>query len=151
MRKLMPSSRGRSVGSNAVKVGFGVTASLIAQLVKNPPAMIWFPGWEDPPKGKATHSSILAWRILQSWTQLSRLFESLCGSNPWIYCANYLLAPYWPSFRLAVIHFISKIWMTLLSFFSLYPTCLKGLNYLYLTIFCQIWMSWSFKSVLSFT
>ena len=40
MRKLMPSSRGRSVGSNAVKVGFGVTASLIAQLVKNPPAMI---------------------------------------------------------------------------------------------------------------
>ena len=46
-------------------------ASLVAQLVKNPPAMreTWVPslGWEDPPeKGKATHSSILAWRIL--WT-----------------------------------------------------------------------------------
>ena len=38
------------------------------QLVKKPPAMqeTWVRslGWEDPPeKGKATHSSILAWRI----------------------------------------------------------------------------------------
>ena len=43
-------------------------ASLVAQLVKNPPAMqetwVQFLGWEDPlEKGKATHSSILAWRI----------------------------------------------------------------------------------------
>ena len=43
-------------------------ASLVALLVKNPPAMqeIWVQslGWEDPlEKGKATHSSILAWRI----------------------------------------------------------------------------------------
>ena len=42
--------------------------SLIAQLVKNPPAMeetpVWFLGREDPlEKRKATHSSILAWRI----------------------------------------------------------------------------------------
>ncbi|CAI9165373.1 unnamed protein product [Rangifer tarandus platyrhynchus] len=42
--------------------------SLIGQLVKNPPAMqeTWVRslGWEDPlKKGKATHSSILAWRI----------------------------------------------------------------------------------------
>ena len=46
-------------------------ASLVAQLVKNPPAMreTWVPslGWEDPlKKGMATHSSILAWRI--PWT-----------------------------------------------------------------------------------
>ena len=46
-------------------------ASLVAQLVKNPPAMLetWVQslGWEDPlEKGKATHSSILAWRI--PWT-----------------------------------------------------------------------------------
>ena len=45
-------------------------ASLVAQLVKNPPAMweTWVRslGREDPlEKGKATHSSILAWRI--SW------------------------------------------------------------------------------------
>ena len=40
---------------------------LVAQLVKNPPAMweTWVRslGWEDPlEKGMATHSSILAWR-----------------------------------------------------------------------------------------
>ena len=43
-------------------------ASLVAQLVKNLPAMweTWIQtlGWEDLlEKGKATHSSILAWRI----------------------------------------------------------------------------------------
>ena len=43
-------------------------ASLIAQLVKNPSAMqetlIQFLGREDPlEKGKATHSSILAWKL----------------------------------------------------------------------------------------
>ena len=42
--------------------------SLIAQLVKNPPAMqetlVQSLGQEDPlEKRKATHSSILAWRI----------------------------------------------------------------------------------------
>ena len=46
-------------------------AFLVAQLVKNLPAMqeIWVQslGWEDSlEKGKATHSSILAWRILWS-------------------------------------------------------------------------------------
>ena len=43
-------------------------ASLVAQLVKNLPAMqeTWVQSldWEDPlEKGKATHSNILAWRI----------------------------------------------------------------------------------------
>ena len=46
-------------------------ASLVAQLVKNPPAMweTWVRSLsrEDPlEKGKATHSSILAWKI--PWT-----------------------------------------------------------------------------------
>ena len=46
----------------------------MAQLVENPPAMrqIWVGslGWEDTlEKGKATHSSILAWRI--PWTMQS--------------------------------------------------------------------------------
>ena len=41
---------------------------LVTQLVKHPPAMretwVWSLGWEDPlEKGKATHASILAWRI----------------------------------------------------------------------------------------
>ena len=57
----------------------------MAQLVKNLPAKqeTWVRslGWEEPlEKGKATHSSILAWRIpwtvfslwvTKSWTQLS--------------------------------------------------------------------------------
>ena len=43
-------------------------ASLVAQLVKNLPALwetwVQFLGWEDTlEKGKATHSSVLAWRI----------------------------------------------------------------------------------------
>ena len=47
-------------------------ASLVAQTVKNPPAMreTWVPSvaWEDPlEEGMATHSSILAWRI--PWTE----------------------------------------------------------------------------------
>ena len=47
-------------------------ASIVTQLVKNPPAMqeTWVHslGWEDPlEKEMATHSSILAWKIL--WTE----------------------------------------------------------------------------------
>ena len=46
-------------------------ASLMAQQVKKPPSMwetwVWFLDWKDPlEKGKATRSSILAWRI--PWT-----------------------------------------------------------------------------------
>ena len=47
-------------------------ASLVVQTIKNPHAMretwVQSPGWEDPmEKWKATHSSILAWRI--PWTE----------------------------------------------------------------------------------
>ena len=50
-------------------------ASLIAQLVKNPPAMwetwVLSLAWEDPlKKGKTTHSSILAW-VTKSLTRLN--------------------------------------------------------------------------------
>ena len=43
-------------------------ASLVAQLVKNLPAIqetrVWFLSWEDPlEKEMATHSSFLDWRI----------------------------------------------------------------------------------------
>ena len=54
--------------------------SLVAQRVKNPPA-VWetwgvTPGsGRSPGKGMATHSSILAWRI--PWTR------SLAGHCPW--------------------------------------------------------------------
>ena len=83
---------GRSTGAG---IGYPLQyswASLVAQPVKNPPAMqeTWVQslGWEDPlEKGKATHSSTLAWRTpwtvysmefriksrysLKSWTRLS--------------------------------------------------------------------------------
>ena len=60
---LIPGS-GRSPGE-------GIGYSLVAQLVKNPPAVpeTWVRSlhWEDClEKGKVTHSSILAWRI--TWT-----------------------------------------------------------------------------------
>jgi len=50
-----------------------IWVSLVVQLVRNPPAIqeTWIRSqdWEDPlEKGKATHSSIVAWRI--SWTIL---------------------------------------------------------------------------------
>ena len=65
------SGSGRSAGEGIDYSHQYSWASLVAQLVKNLPAMwkIWVRslGWEDPPeKGKATHSSILAWRI--PWT-----------------------------------------------------------------------------------
>ena len=45
-----------------------IRASLVAQKVKNPPAVqktwVQSQGWENPlEEGMATHSSILAWRI----------------------------------------------------------------------------------------
>ena len=51
--------------------GGGGRASLVVQVVKNPPAVweTWFQslGWKDfLEKGKVTHSSFLAWRI--PWT-----------------------------------------------------------------------------------
>ena len=62
---------GRSTGE---ELGYPLQCSwafLVAQLVKNLPAMqkTWVQSlvWDDPlEKGKATHSSILAWRI--PWT-----------------------------------------------------------------------------------
>ena len=52
---------------------------LVAQTVKNPPAMretwVWSLGWEDPlDEGMATHSNILAWTIHGQ--------RSLLGSGP---------------------------------------------------------------------
>ena len=67
---MIPGS-GRSTGEG---IGYPLQyswASLVAQLVKNPPAVQETPvrslGWEDPlEEGKATHSSVLSWRI--PWT-----------------------------------------------------------------------------------
>ena len=63
---------GRSTGEGIGYLLQYSWASLVAELVKNLPAMqeTWVQslGWEDPlEKGKATHSSILVWRI--PWTE----------------------------------------------------------------------------------
>ena len=70
----------------------------MAQLVKNQPAMqeTWVPslGWEDPlEKGKATHNSNLAWRILWSvqYMRPQRVGHDLATS----------------------LHFNSKVWRSL--------------------------------------
>ena len=63
---------------------------MVAQTIKNPPSVkqicVQSLGWEDPlEKGKATPSSILAWRlpwteepgrhgVPKSWTQLSNFY-----------------------------------------------------------------------------
>ena len=59
---------------------FVLWASLVAQMVKNPPAVqetqVQSLGGEDPlDKGMATHSSILAWRI--PWTAGPRGLQSM--------------------------------------------------------------------------
>ena len=69
-----PSSIPGSGKSTGKEIGYSLQyfwASLVVQLVKNPPAMgetrVRSLGWEDSlQKGKATRSSILAWRI--PWT-----------------------------------------------------------------------------------
>ena len=65
---------------HSVTVAWFIGASLVAQTVKNPPAMqetlVQFVGWEDPlEKGMATHSRFLAGRIL--WTKESGVLQSM--------------------------------------------------------------------------
>ena len=77
-----------------------VMASLVAQIVKNLPAMqktrVRSLGWEDPlEKGMATHSSILAWRIpctdhgvTKNWTQLSNNTSTFIQNVKKTFCPN---------------------------------------------------------------
>ena len=92
----MPSSRGSSQPRNQTKSciagGFFTSwatrkSSLVAQMVKSPPAMqepqemqVWSLGQEDPlEEGMATHSSILAWRIL--WTEEPGGLQSIVNNR----------------------------------------------------------------------
>ena len=58
-------------GKRIIQAHAKIRASLVAHLVENLPAIqetwVLSLGWEDPlEKGKATHSSVQAWRI--PWT-----------------------------------------------------------------------------------
>ena len=86
---------GRSAGEG---IGYPLQyswASLVAQLLKNPPAMreTWVQslGWEDPlEKGKATHSSILAMEwVAMSWTRLNGFYFHFALIH--VYVTNILL------------------------------------------------------------
>ena len=66
--------------SNKEGIYIYLRASLVAQLVKDPPAMgeTWVPslGWEDPlEEGMATHSSILAGE--SPWTEVPGRLQSM--------------------------------------------------------------------------
>ena len=59
-------------------------ASLVAQTLKNPPAVqgtrVWSPDWDNPlEKGMAAHSSILAWRML--WTEEAGGLQSMSSQT----------------------------------------------------------------------
>ena len=75
---------GRSLGEGiGYPLQYSWEASLVAQLVQNPPAMqeTWVRslGWEDPlEKGKASQSRILAWKIPMD-------------SSPWGHKESYFL------------------------------------------------------------
>ena len=72
-----------SGGSTGEGIGYSFQyswASLVAQRVKNPPAIqeTWVQslGWEDPlEKGMATHSNIMAWRT--PWTEEPGRLQSM--------------------------------------------------------------------------
>ena len=65
-------ARGRPGFDSPTRRQHTLWSSPVAQLVKSPLAMrqtwVWSLGWEDPlEKGKANHSSVLAWRT--PWTE----------------------------------------------------------------------------------
>ena len=74
------------MGDRNWETGIDTHASLVAQLVKNLPAVhetwVRFLGWEDPlEKEVATHSSILAWKI--SWTLEPARLQSKGSQRVW--------------------------------------------------------------------
>ena len=98
-------------------------ASLVAQLVKNLPAMqetwVWSLGWEDSlEKGKATHSSIPAWRIPWLYS------PSIAKSRTWLNDFHFTLgrdcfwANWLPSTEALSERVIASHWLT-----KAFPAC----------------------------
>ena len=110
-------------------------ASLVAQVVKNSPAMqglqVWPLGWEDPLKmGMSTHSNIFSWRI--PWPEEPGIY------SPW--CPKELDMTEWltPTFY--------HVWLQLLRIFFLIWTYLISntetsaplSDFLFLTVLCIV-------------
>ena len=115
-----------------------IKASLVAQLVKNLPA-VWetwvrYLGWEDPlEKGKATHSSILAWRIpwtvhevVKSRTRLSDFhFHYECSVN----CISLLVFYFFFQLYLIVVVYLSTLtWNSSIYFYLLWRSTIRCIN-----------------------
>ena len=84
-------------------------ASLVAQTVENPPAMldtwVWSLGWEDPLEaGMTTHSNILAWRI--PWTEQPGGLQST-GSQT--------VRHNWSDFECTIFWISSKVFLSSIS------------------------------------
>ena len=82
-------------------------ATLVAQMVKNPPAMqetqVWSLGQEDPlEKGMATHSSILIWRI--PWTEEPGRQQSMGSQSQ-----TWLSTGHWVEFSVLYSRFLLVI------------------------------------------
>ena len=82
----------------------------MAQLVKNPPAMreawVWPLGWEDHlEKGKATHFSILAWRIPWTDSMIHGVAKSQTQLSDFTFIFFYLR-------KLYLLSAVTAIWAT---------------------------------------
>ena len=109
-----PNSIPESERSTGEGIGYPLQyswASLVAQLVKYPPAVqeTWVQslGWEDLlKKGKATHSSILAWRI--PWTGVTKSRTQL--SNFTFMLFSLIAVPiYIPTKNVQQFHFLHML------------------------------------------
>ena len=86
----------------------GIRASLVAQLVRNLPAVqetqVWSLGREDPlEKGVATHSDTLAWRI--PWTEEPGGLQSMGSQRVGHNCATNFC------FQFSSVHLLSHVWL----------------------------------------
>ena len=88
--------------------------SLVAQMVKNPPAMqdIWVQslGQEDPlEKGMATYYSVLAWRI--PWTEEPGGLESMGSQRSWHdWVTNTFTLATFRVKQIALLYVVGLIW-----------------------------------------
>ena len=129
---LIPGS-GRSAGEGVSSPLQYSWAFLVSQLVKNLPALwetwLWSLGWEEPlEKGKATHSSILAWRIpctVQSrghkeLDTTERLSLSLYPPKAWFFCCYFHRIIKVKRMKVDLIFHGSLFWPQVLKYFSKY-------------------------------
>ena len=129
-----PSSRGSSQPRDQTQVSH-TRASLVAQSIKNPPAMLetWISSldWENPlEEGMATHSSTYAWRIPMDREAWQAAVHGITKSRTWLSNSSthtqYLVS------RIQFSSFSSGITFSKKS--SLYPQV--GFNILFQSILC---------------